>query len=130
MAPSAPFGVEGHILPVRYFLKNKSNVPFHACFGNDRIIVIKGSRSAIGTFAKGFDKIVDHPTCIKDSRFTLEPSATLEFINNFEIPKVGSGDAIMLSTVTLLDPNDCDEYGCSTWRVSTKWLHYEIKEAK
>jgi hypothetical protein len=129
MTPNIPFGVEGNVLPISYSLKNKSNNPFHACFARERRIVIKGSRSAVGTWAKGYNSIVDHPTCMKGSHFTLEPSSTLEFVNDFEIPKVGGGEAIMLSTVILLDPNDCDQYGCSAWAISTKWVHFEIREA-
>ena len=59
---------------------------------------------------------VDHQYC--ETKMRIAPGETIRWIENVEVPKVEPGSVKIMASVRVVDPNDCDRYGCYDAQVS------------
>ncbi|HEX6852277.1 MAG TPA: hypothetical protein VF139_12820 [Candidatus Polarisedimenticolaceae bacterium] len=105
--------VVGRPLVVEFTLENRGAATIEACFGPSFEWTLWDGKQA-----RGIAEPVDHPTCVQ--RFALPPGGKASRAYTARVPEFPAGPARLVGTVQVVDPTQCDEYGCDRASVRTQ----------
>lgn len=105
--------VVGRPLVVEFTLENRGAATIEACFGPSFEWTLWDGKQA-----RGVAEPVDHPTCVQ--RFALPPGGRASREYTTRVPEFPAGPARLVGTVQVVDPTQCEEYGCDRASVRTQ----------
>jgi len=112
----------GGTLESTWVLRNLTETSIAACLSE------RWGYTVIGTHdAPGRGRLVDHPRCHR--AFMLDPGDTLEWPEVLEIPSsLGPGPLRVHGWVYVVQPDNCDRYGCYGDYVSSDFVQLTVAE--
>ena len=118
MLVANPNAVVGQPFEVTFEVTNVSSTTVEACFGEAFLVVFRTAREA-----QGWAETVSHPDCVQ--RFRLEPGEEAAHVYKAQVPVVSIGPARLEGGVQIVDPEECDKYGCDRGWVESS-THPEV----
>jgi len=106
--PAADAVKPGSLLQIDFTLENRGNRQITACRYGDSTVHFWGLEARY--IRDRFGPIVDHQYC--EVTMHIPPHATLVWRETVEVPNVPAGPSKVMASVRLVDPTDCDHYGC------------------
>ena len=95
----------GQYLPLHFTLTNTGRIPIDACIGLARqYSIVSDSRTV------ELKHLVDHPIC--SGRFQLQNGEHIAWDEEFKIPELMVGQTRIAAAIQIVNPRDCDKYGC------------------
>jgi len=104
----------GSTLSLTFTLENRGTRAATACRYIESTVHFWGldSQYAVGRLGP----VVDHQYC--EVKFTITPGESIEWVEEVPVPNVPPGNAKVMASVRIVDPTDCDPYGCYDTNVS------------
>lgn len=110
----------GSHVSVLFELTNDGSVPIDGCVGPAKGIAFKG------TCSRWLQTLVDHPYC--DQRFSLQPGQRYTWTSDVYVEDPGPGAVMLSAWVQVVNPNDCDEYGCYDVKLNSREIPFFISQ--
>ena len=104
----------GSTLSLMFTLENRGTMAATACRYLESTVHFWGldARYAVGRLGP----VIDHQYC--QVKFTIAPGGSIEWFEAVPVPNVPPGNVKLMASVRIVDPTDCDQYGCYDTNVS------------
>ena len=98
----------GSRLQIDFTLENTGNHRLSACRYGDSAVHFWGLEAKYARTRLG--PVVDHQYC--EVTMSIAPHERVLWSETVEVPSVQAGPSKVMAAVRLVDPTDCDRYGC------------------
>jgi len=106
--PAAVTASAGSQMQLDFALENTGSRRLVACRYHDSWVTFWGLKARYAKTRMG--DLVDHQYC--EVRMNIAPGQVVQWSETVRVPDVEVGPSKVIASVRLVDPTDCDEYGC------------------